>query len=79
MTTVEVLSWVCSGSALVSLGLTYSKSPRLTVIGPVVGMLAQPVWALLGYVSGGYGLILTSVVFFFIHVKGYRKFKNVPR
>ena len=72
---VEALSWIASGSALVSLSLTYSKSPRLTMLGPVLGMATQPLWAWMGWLAGAHGLILTSVVFFFIHVKGYRKFK----
>jgi hypothetical protein len=79
VTTVEVLSWIASGSALLSLGLTYSKSPRLTMLGPIMGMATQPVWALMGYMAGAHGLIATSVVFFFVHIKGYRKFKNVSR
>lgn len=79
MTPVDVMSWIASGAALLSLSLTYSKTPKIAVWGPITGMITQPVWAAMGYMAGANGLILTSVVFFFIHLKGYRKFKNDAR
>ena len=60
---------------MISTLLVYAENPRVGIYGPILGMLTQPIWAALGILSGATGLLMTATFFFFIHVKGYRKFK----
>jgi hypothetical protein len=61
---------------MASVLLNYHENPRVRICGPIVGMFAQPVWMVLGWLSGAHGLLLTATFFFFIHVKGYRTHKK---
>lgn len=61
---------------MISTLLVYHEKPRVAIAGPILGMIAQPAWGLLGWLSGATGLLLTATFFFFIHVKGYRRYKK---
>jgi len=60
----------CSGLLLAGRG---------KAVGWLIGLLIQPVWAIYGVISGGYGLILTSLLYAVVYWRNLTKWKHEQR
>jgi hypothetical protein len=72
LTPAFFLSVVTCALSLVGIWLTGNRR----IEGFYLGAANQVLWAATGYVTGAYGLILMSVVYFVVYVRGVRKWRR---
>lgn len=60
----------CTGLLLAGRGKVY---------GWVIGLAIQPVWALFGWITGGYGLILNSLMYGYVYWTNFARWRRDHR
>lgn len=66
------MDWILSITSIIMLWLMGNK----TAWGPVVGLFNQVLWFAYATYTEQYGLLLGVIVFFFVHIRNFRKWRR---